>query len=161
MKRIYLVLITLTLFLIETMLLGRFPVADTILPLTFAFGLAVAVVGDQWDALLMGLLTGFLMDVYTNHLFGINMLLNLYLFLGMVFLKKYLRHEKNLLMAVVMGGATLVRFFIHYGLNFITGAHSDWYRVPILALMVLVLGVPLLFLTRRFYRLLKKHHHLT
>lgn len=151
-KKIILLFITLALFFIESFFLTRFTWNGVALPLTFAFGLAVAVVSDEWDTIFMALATGFLTDMYSNHLFGINMLLNLYVFLGIHFGKNYLRHEKNILMAVVIGAAAFLRFGLHFGLNSLTGLSGSFNRVPILSMMVLVLAIPLLVLARRVFK---------
>lgn len=151
-KKIRLLLITLAVFFLEAMVLARFPWNGVTLPLTFAFGLAVAIVGDEWDTIVLALAAGFLADIYTNHLFGINMLLNLHVYLAVHFGKKYLRQEKNVLMAVVMGAAAFVRYGLQFGLNQLTGLSGDFKRVPILALLVLFAGIPLLILTRRLFK---------
>ena len=151
-KKLILLLVTVALFFIESIFLTRFTWSGVTLPLTFAFGLTVAVVSDEWDTIFIALLTGFLADSYTNHLFGINMLLNLYVFLGLHFGKNYLRHEKNVLMAVVMGAAAFIRYGLLFALNQLTGQSGNFNRVPILAIMVLLAAIPLLILTRRLFK---------
>ncbi|MFB0957845.1 MAG: rod shape-determining protein MreD [Clostridiaceae bacterium] len=149
-KKFKLLLVTILLFFLETQL-ARFRWNGVALPLTFTFGLAMAVVGDEWDAIFMALVTGFLGDLYSTHLFGLNMLLNLYVFLGIHMGKSYLRQEKNLLMAVVMAGAAFLRYTLHYGINALTGLPQTFRPIPLLSLMVLVLGLPFLLVIRRLY----------
>ena len=151
-KKMLILLVTIALFFVESVFLTRFTWSGVTLPLTFAFGLAVAVVGDEWDTIFIALVTGFLADSYTNHLFGINMLLNLYIFLGLHFGKNYLRHEKNILMAIVMGAAAFIRFGLLFGLNAVTGLMGNSNRVPILTMLVLIAAIPVLLMTRRILR---------
>ncbi len=154
MKKLILFLITIGLFFIESVMLTNLTWNGAALPLTLVFGLAVAVVSDEWDAIFMAILTGFLADLYTNHLFGINMLLNLHVFLALHFGKNYLRQEKNVLMAVVMGAAAFLRYGLLFGLNSLTGLKGNFGRVPVLGMMVLAASIPMLILTRRLF---KKH----
>lgn len=84
------------------------------------------------------------------------MLLNMFTFLGIHFGKKYLRHEKNWIMIIVMGLAAFVRYGMHYLLNLATGLSQTFQRVPVLALMVMVLALVLLPLVRRLQKRLGK-----
>ncbi len=155
-KRFILFVIAALLFFVESIILSGFSWYEVSLPLTFAFGLAWAVVGDEWDAIFLGLLTGFYADMYTTQLFGINMLLNMLIFLGIHFGKKYLRHEKNWIMIICMGLAAFIRYGLHFALNLATGLTQDFKRVAVLALMVMILAVILLPLSRLLQKRFKK-----
>lgn len=150
-KKIKLLLVLIALFFVESVFLASVPWNGTVAPLVFTAGLAVSVVSDEWDTILAALVTGFLADLYTTHFFGVNMLLNLYAFLGLYWIKGHLRQEKNWLMAVVMAALALVRFGVHFLFNHFTGLPQTFAAVPRLTLMVLVMALPLLILTRRFY----------
>ena len=156
LKKFILILLTVFLFFIETVILSRFPWNGVTIPLVMIFGLAVAVASDEWDSILMALLVGFLVDMYSNHLFGLNMLINLYVFLGLNQIKTHLRQEKNWLMALVMAATALIRYLIHFGVNYLTGLPQEPRVIPILTMMVLILGVPTLYLTRKLFIRQKK-----
>lgn len=151
LKKSILILLTIFLFFIESVILSRFPWNGVTMPLVLTFGLAVSVASDEWDTIIMALLVGFLVDMYSNHLFGLNMLINLYVFLGLNQVKSYLRQEKNWLMALIMAAAALLRCLVHFGVNYLTGLPQDVRVIPVLTLMVLILGVPTLFLTRKLF----------
>lgn len=151
-KKIKLLLILIALFYAESVILSRFPWDGTVLPLTFAAGAAIAIVSDEWDAIFAALTVGFFADLYTNHLFGINMLLNLYTFLGLFWIKAHLRQEKNWLMALVMAAAAFIRYGLHFALNLFTGLPQTFAPVPRLTVLVLLAGMPLLILIRRLFR---------
>lgn len=149
LNRFIVIIIAFVLFFVESVILSQFAWNGVTLPLTFAFGLCVAVAGDEWNAIILGLVSGLFADLYSNHLFGLSLLLNMYLFLGVNFGKKYLRHDKNWLMAVVMALAAFLRYALHYLINRVTGLEGSFLPVPILALMVGLLAMVLLPLTRR------------
>lgn len=155
-KKFVLFVIATLLFFVESIILTGFTWYEVSLPLTFAFGLAWAVVGDEWDALFLGLLTGLFADIYASRLFGINMLLNMLTFLALYFGKKYLRHEKNWIMIIVMGLATFLRYGLHYLLNLAVGLTQTFQRVPVLAFMVMLLALILLPMARRLQKKLGK-----
>ncbi len=152
LKKFILFLLTIALFFIESVILTRFTWNGVTVPLVLTFGLAVAVASDEWDAIFMALIVGFLSDLYSNHLFGLSMLINLYVFLGLNQMKSYLRQEKNWLMALTMAAAALIRYLVHYGINHLTGLPQTIRPVPILAFLVLILGAPVLFLTRQLFK---------
>lgn len=153
-KKLILFVITTLLFFLDSTILPS--ISWFAISLTFAFGLAWSAVGTEWDALFLALVTGFFADINTNHLFGINMLLNMFTFLGLYYGKKYLRHEKNWIMIVFMGLATFLRYGLHYLLNMVTGLSQSFQKVPERALMVMALAVFLLPLVRRLQNRLGK-----
>ncbi|PKK40252.1 hypothetical protein ABB02_00463 [Clostridiaceae bacterium JG1575] len=152
MKKSILTLITLFLFLLEAMIFSRWTVEGVGLPLVLTFGLAVAVTGDRWDVLFIALLTGFLQDLYVSHWYGLHMLVNLYVFLGVHLLKNHLRQEKNVLMAGVMVLACVMRSLIVWGVYTASGLTLRWQAIPVLAFMTLVLAFPALWGARSFYK---------
>lgn len=149
-KKIKLLLVLIALFFVESVFLASVPWNGTVAPLVFTAGLAVSVVSDEWDTILAALVTGFLADLYTTHFFGVNMLLNLYVFLALYWIKGHLRQEKNWLMAVVMTALALIRYSLHFLLNHFTGLPQNFAAVPRLTLMALLMALPILILTRRF-----------
>lgn len=148
-KKFSLFFITMVLFFMESVLLSRFSFNGAVLPLIFTFGLTMSVLGRDSEVIFLALLVGFLADIYSSHLFGLNMLLNLYFFLALNVLKNRLRQDNNLLMASVMALTTFLRFSLHFGINRLTGLGQQFGPVPILTLMVLLLGIPFLIVTRR------------
>ena len=152
MKKMLLLITTLLLFFIESILLTKFAVRGVTIPLTFIFGLAVSVVSDEWDALFMGILTGFLADMYSPNLYGLHMLLNLWIFYGVVTVSKLLRRDRNFLMALLIALFATLKYSLYFIIMKLAGLVVILNNVLILAFMVLVVGFFLLILTRLFYK---------
>lgn len=152
MKRIYFLLTTLFLFLVEHIFLVRLPILGITIPLMLAFAFTLAIVGNEWDVLLVGVFSGFLLDIYANHLYGMNMLLNLYLMLALFHLKKYLRTDNHWLMALCVALTVLLRYGIEALLLKIVGVNANFMAIPVYGLLALPFAFLFLyFLNRHWY----------
>lgn len=140
MKRIILLAASLILFLIQSALLSRFPIWNNVIPLLFTFGLASSIYEDRWDALILGLFTGFLIDIYSPHLFGINMLLNMWTYVAAWKISGYLRRDNKILMVIFMAAAAFTRYTAQYLVMKLAGIPADFKSVGVLTLMVLLIS---------------------
>lgn len=155
MKNLKLIITLLILFLIESTILSSFPIYSTTIPLSYSFALAVAIYEDKWDILIFGLLCGFLHDMYSANLFGINMLLDMWSLILIGYLAKYLRKENHILMAILMGLTGLLRFSIQVLIYRFTGKIGLIASLSALVLLITLLGIPMI---RLYYWLLRVKH---
>lgn len=151
MKKLLLLTITLVLFFIESIFMTRLQIGGVTIPLSLIFGLAVSVVSDEWDAIFMGLVIGFLNDIYSLRFFGMNMLITVWVFFIASRLSFRLRREKNILMVLLMTVLGAVRYVLYSGVMKIAGVQVKIDRIPILTLSILVVGFIMLIFLRMLF----------
>ncbi len=151
MKKIVLLIVTLLLFFVESILLSKLQIMGVTIPLTLIFGLAVSVVGDEWDAMFMGIITGFLHDVYSPRFYGIHMFLNLWIFYFTCIVSRRLRRDKNILMALLIGLAALIKYLVYFIFMKFAGVITISDNIPILTLFVFFVGILCMFLVKKLY----------
>lgn len=153
MKKIIFFIITLVLFFIQNTILARFSVSGVIIPLFYTFGIVSAIYGDEWDAVFFGLLTGFLMDIYSPNLFGLNMFLNMNVFLGARLLSNYLRKDKIPVVVLLSTLATVLIQALAYGLYRLYGYVANPRLIAIYILLSLLTAIPMTLLSKWTYNL--------
>lgn len=155
MKKLKFLLVILVLFLFESTVMSSFPIFGATLPLSFTFALVISIYEDRWDALMVGLFCGFLHDMYSPYLFGLNMLLDMWFMVMAGKGARYLRRENPFLMAVFGGITSLLRYLIQYFIMSLTGKVALLPSVGILSLLVLLLTYPMILL---YNRILQPRH---
>lgn len=148
MKKLIFLAITLVLFYIQNTILMRFPINGVTIPLFYTFALISAIYADEWDAIFLGLLTGFLVDIYSPNLFGLNMFINMNFFLGARLLSDYLRKDRKI---VVLFLTTLISA-LSYGFGYLVYSISGYVARPMNILtsivIIMVLTIPMIYFVK-------------
>ena len=76
MKRIYLIIILVLLLIIDNTLLPSYSIAGAFPSLLFVFAMAYSVIRGKNEALFIGIVSGFLQDLFFFSGFGVNLFLN-------------------------------------------------------------------------------------
>ncbi|MEW8956682.1 rod shape-determining protein MreD [Clostridium sp.] len=79
MRRFILALICIVLLVLDNTVMPFLSFRGAYGSLLFSFVICYSIVVDQWEALFIGLLSGFLQDIYMFNGFGINSLINMIL----------------------------------------------------------------------------------
>lgn len=79
MKRLYLIIILIVLLIIDNTLLPYYSINGAFPSLLFTFAMAYSIIRGKEEAVFIGIVSGFLQDIFFFSGFGANMLLNMLL----------------------------------------------------------------------------------
>lgn len=79
MKRVYLIIISLILLIIDNTLLPYYSINGAFPSLLFVFAIAYSIIVGEEEAVFIGIITGFLQDIFFFSGFGVNLFLNMFL----------------------------------------------------------------------------------
>ena len=97
MKRLILILICLLLFIVDNTLVPFFSIKGVYPSLLFTFAVLYALMSGYWEAVFVGVLSGFLQDIYFVNVFGVNMLVNMLVCLIAAYIgESVFKHKKTI-----------------------------------------------------------------
>ncbi|ELC8442034.1 rod shape-determining protein MreD [Clostridium perfringens] len=111
MKRLILILICLLLFIIDNTLVPFFAIKGVYPSLLFTFAVLYALMSGYWEAVFIGVLSGFLQDVYFVNVFGVNMLVNMLICLISAYIGESVFKHKRMIPILSVGLLTIIKFF--------------------------------------------------
>lgn len=111
MKRLILILICLLLFIIDNTLMPFFAIKGVYPSLLFTFAVLYALMSGYWEAVFIGVLSGFLQDVYFVNVFGVNMLVNMFICLIAAYIGESVFKHKKMIPILSVGLLTIIKFF--------------------------------------------------
>ncbi|HHD2752707.1 TPA: rod shape-determining protein MreD [Clostridium perfringens] len=111
MKRVILILICLLLFIIDNTLVPFFAIKGVYPSLLFTFAVLYALMSGYWEAVFIGVLSGFLQDVYFVNVFGVNMLVNMLICLIAAYIGESVFKHKRMIPILSVGLLTIIKFF--------------------------------------------------
>lgn len=79
MKKIILIAISLGLLILDNTILPYYSINGAFPSLLFVFAIAFSIINGKWDAIFIGIVSGFLQDIFFFHGFGVNLLINMLL----------------------------------------------------------------------------------
>ena len=82
MKRVVLIIICIFLLIIDTTILPYYAYGNIFPSLLFTFSIGFSIINGKNEAVAIGVLSGFLQDLFFGHGFGVNMLINMLLCYG-------------------------------------------------------------------------------
>lgn len=141
MRLAILSIISLGLFLLDMTLVPFFSAWGAYGSLLFTFGAIFSIQGDFDDAFLMALLTGFLQDIFFPYAFGINMLLNLLVFLGLSKMGTTLKEGRNSAEVLFTAGGALAKALLIVILLTIFGFGTNKFSIPVTGLHTLIFSL--------------------
>ena len=97
MKRLILILICLLLFILDNALIPFFSIKGVYPSLLFTFAILYSLMSGYWEAVFIGVLSGFLQDIYFVNVFGVNMLVNMLVCLIAAYIgESVFKHKKTI-----------------------------------------------------------------
>ena len=133
MKRVILILICILLFIIDNSLMPFFSIRGVYPSLLFTFAILYALMSGYWEALFIGVLSGFLQDVYFINIFGVNMLINMLICLVAAYIGESVFKHKKFVPVISVGILTIIKFFavaiILWFLHIKTNLFNFWIMV--------------------------------
>lgn len=79
MKKIILIAISLGLLILDNTILPYYSINGAFPSLLFVFAIAFSIINGKWDAIFIGIVSGFLQDIFFFQGFGVNMFVNMLL----------------------------------------------------------------------------------
>lgn len=79
MKKFILIAISLGLLILDNTILPYYSINGAFPSLLFVFAIAFSIINGKWDAIFIGVVSGFFQDVFFFQGFGVNMLVNMLL----------------------------------------------------------------------------------
>ncbi|MGG5462783.1 rod shape-determining protein MreD [Clostridium sp. B9] len=111
MKRLILILICILLFIIDNSLMPFFAIKGIYPSLLFTFAVLYSIMSGYWEALFIGVFSGFLQDVYFVNVFGVNMLVNMLSCLVAAYIGESVFKHKKFVPVLSVGILTIIKFF--------------------------------------------------
>jgi len=134
-------LISLLLSMLDMTLVPFFSSWGAYGSLLFTFGAIFSVQGDYDDAFLMAILTGFLQDIFFPYAFGMNMLLNLFLFLGLSKIGTTLKEGRHAAEVLFSTGGALLKSLVMFSLLTLFGFGANSYSIPVTGIHTLIFAL--------------------
>lgn len=110
MKKIYLVIISIVLLILDTSLVPFFSIKGIYPSLLFVFAIAYSIINGKKEGVIIGLLSGALQDIFFFQGFGINILVNMWICLLAGFIGEGIWREKRLIPLVSVFIASILKF---------------------------------------------------
>ena len=79
MKRLYLIIVLVSLLIIDNTLLPYYSIENIFPSLLFTFAIAYSIIKGKEEAIFIGVVSGFLQDIFFFSGFGVNLFLNMLL----------------------------------------------------------------------------------
>lgn len=153
MRKVVIVITALLLFLIDQTVIPFFAINGSYASVLFTFFAILALMSDYEDAVLTGLISGLLQDLYFPYGFGIHTLLNIMLFLGLSRVGKTLKEGKRALPLLIVSLAQTLKTVILIAIFSILGISVNFTSVMIIPLYSMVLFLLLYKIVYNFERI--------
>lgn len=156
MKRVLTVVFLCILFLIlDNTLMPLFKINGAYPSLIFIFAICYSIVSSPKDAVIVGIFTGVLQDVYFLNGFGINMLTNMLMCVVAANIGKNIFIEKSLLPIVSSFALSLVKGLIVFSLLYLIKQYTHIEVIFFHAIYNLIISI---FMYKFTYKLSQKEY---
>lgn len=102
MKKWILVLVAIILLIIDNSLMPYFEIMGSYPSLLFIFAVAYSIVNGREEGFLIGIISGFLQDIFFGNVFGINLLVNMIICFIAAIIGENIYKEKKLVPVISM-----------------------------------------------------------
>jgi len=156
MKRILTVVLLCILFLIlDNTLMPLLKIKGAYPSLIFTFALCYSIVSSPKDAVIIGVFTGALQDLYFGNGFGINMLSNMLMCVIATNIGKNIFIEKSFLPIISSFGLSLLKGLIVFSILFLIKQYAHMDVILYCAIYNMVISI---FMYRFTYKLSQKEY---
>ncbi len=109
MKKLYLIIILIVLLIIDNTLLPYYSIQGSFPSLLFTFAIAYSIIEGKEKAIFMGIVSGFLQDIFFFSGFGVNLFLNMLLCLLCAKIGESIFKENRLVPVLTALGISLLK----------------------------------------------------
>lgn len=150
---ITLILVSLFLFLLDLTVIPFFTIYGGYASLLFVF-LSIYVISDDYDyAVILGVLSGFLQEIYTPYGFGLNILLNTIIFIIFVRIGKNIKREKKFINILVISIGQGIKYLFIFLMYEVFRISSDYTVIIPIILYSFILSFIIYNLVDKFKRI--------
>lgn len=141
MRLATLIVVSILLLLVDMTIIPFFSLFGTYGSILFAFSGLFVILGDYDDAVAMAVISGILQDIFFPYAFGLNTLVNLFVYLGITRLGGSLKAGTKAMPVLIVGAGAAVKNLIMFGVMLIFGYQGNLLSIPIGAAYVLIFGM--------------------
>lgn len=123
--------------------------------LLFIFALSYSVINDRWSAMIIGIVTGALQDIFFLNFFGVNVLINMLLCILAGEIGRNLFKEKRLMPVLSIFGLIFFKGILIYVILHMMNIQMNIYNVIFQAVYGLVISI---FMYKCIFNLCKKDY---
>lgn len=109
MKRLYLIIILIILLIIDNTLLPYYSIKGSFPSLLFIFAMAYSIIRGKEEAIFIGIVSGFLQDIFFFAGFGVNLFLNMLLCFLCAKIGESIFKENRLVPALTALGVSILK----------------------------------------------------
>ncbi|WP_139905175.1 rod shape-determining protein MreD [Clostridium thermarum] len=153
MRRLVVILICVFLFIIDNTLLPFFDLKGVYPSALFIFIVFYSLNTDYTEAIKVGVLAGFLQDLYLCQAVGINPLLNMFICLAAVIIGENIFREKALIPVLSLFALSVIKGVLLFIILYLIGLKTDFQDTLYIALYNMVLAI---LLYKPIFKLLQK-----
>lgn len=136
-----LIVVSILLFFADMTIIPFFSIFGTYGSLLFTFCGLFVILGDYYDAVALAVLSGVLQDIFFPYAFGLNTLVNLFVYLGITRLGGSLKAGTRAMPVLIVAVGAAVKNLVIYGVMLIFGFQGNLFSIPIGAAYVLIFGM--------------------
>jgi len=141
MRRIFILLTAVLLLLVDQTILPFLSVYDSFGSILFTFFGLFTMRTDFDDAILIAVISGVLQDLFFPYAFGLNTLVNLFLYLGLAKIGLTLKEGKKTIPILFVTLAQAVKTLVILIILFIFGIRGNYVSVIVTPVYTLILGM--------------------
>lgn len=141
MRRIFILLTAVLLLLVDQTILPFLSVYDSFGSILFTFFGLFAMRTDFDDAILVAVISGVLQDLFFPYAFGLNTLVNLFLYLGLAKIGLTLKEGKKTIPILFVTLAQAVKTLVILIILFVFGIRGNYLSVIVTPVYTLILGM--------------------
>lgn len=156
MKKICtLILLSILFLVLDNALMPFLAIKGSYPSLLFIFAICYSIIDDSWNAILIGIFTGFLQDIYLNNALGINMFINMLMCFIASSVGKSIFKDKALIPIVSSFFFILIKGCIIFCILYILGTKFS----PVTIIYTGIYGTVItIFMYKRVYKLCQKRY---
>ena len=153
MRIITLILVSVVLFVLDLTIIPFFTIFGGYASLLFVF-LSIYVISDNYDyAVILGVLSGFLQEIYTPYGFGLNILLNTLIFVIFVRIGKNIKREKKIINILIVSLGQGIKYSLIFLIYKLFRISSDYTVIIPIFLYSLILSFVIYNVVDKFKRI--------
>lgn len=153
MRSLLITIMAILLFILDQAFVPFFSVNGSYGSLLFAFFGIFALLSDFEDAFLLAIVVGLLQDIYFPYVFGLNILINLWLFMGLSKAGETLKEGRMTFPVLFVSLAQGVKNLLMVIVLSLFGYHANFSSVLIAPIFTLVFAIFLYYRVIEFRRI--------
>ena len=148
MKRVILILISLLLFILDNTFMPFLAIKGVYPSLLIIFALSYSIINGYYEAILIGIFTGLLQDIYFFNGFGINALCNMCICIIAAKIGTNIFKEKSLAPVISIFILSILKGVMIFIILFILNTRINYFNIPFVAIYNMIITI---FVYKKIY----------